>query len=387
MSTFSFIENPILNVLNNVHDLLPGVEKVIAVYYSNEDAHVLAKCLLNISNRESRLDDLLIEDQSGMIEKLRKTNSFFSWGKKEDTPFEIRAKKKHAQMDVFHELENVVLTLGYLNEYDKKHDLFFFYFNQDLSNFGVSGNNKSLTPENKQVIGFLLYNTIKTLIRKSKKDISVLSVFNDNTKSLVKRYSQVKEELLKSKNNYGLSLSDLCKAYVKEFGESNRRFNYILTEDALSKIKLYQGDITELKNIIKKALGFVNNLYFDSTETDIYITEDYLNFEVSGAGTAIKPQDIQLYDRYSKTILLLDKFEGAARDVVAKNIDLTGANVGNACSTPISAPAISDAIKKHRNKIIHLLNKYPDRWKLIRSEFRPVKNVLILKNELIEKSA
>jgi len=79
----------------------------------------------------------------------------------------------------------------------------------------------------------------------------------------------------------------------------------------------------------------VNNLYFDTNETDIYISEDYLNFESIGAGTATKPQEVQMYDRYSKTIILLDKLENAARDVVAKNMDITSANVGNACSTPI----------------------------------------------------
>jgi len=256
-----------------------------------------------------------------------------------------------------------------------------------MSNFGLSGNNKPLTPENKQVIGFVLYNSIKAIMEKARKDISVLSAFNDNTKSIVKRYSQTKEELSKSKNNYGLSLVDLCRAYVKEFGITNKRFNYILSDDAIDKIKAYQGDITELKQIIGKALGFVNNLYFDSRETDIYITEEYINFEDIGAGAAIRKHEVQLYDRYSKTIMLLDKLEAAARDVVAKDMDLTGANVGNACSTPISAPAISDAIKKHRNKIISLLNKYPDKWKLIRSDFRPVKNVLFLKNDLVEKTA
>ncbi len=386
MSTFSFIDNPVLYVLNNVHTILPGIEKVIAVYYCNDDSLVKAKCAVNIS-QESKIEELLIEDNLGAIEKIRKTNSFFSWGKKEDTPFEIRTRKKHVQMDVFHELENIVLTIGYLNENDKKHDLFFIYFNQDMSNFGLSGNNNLLTTENKQIVGFVLYNSIKTIIAKAKKDISVLSAFNDNTKSLVKRYAQVKEELAKSKNNYGLSIADLCKTYVKEFSESNKRFNYILSDDALDKIKAYQGDITELKHIIHKALAFVNNLYFDSKETDIYITEEYINFEDIGAGTAIRKHEVQLYNRYSKTIMLLDKLEAAARDVVAKNMDLTGANVGNACSTPISAPAISDAIKKHRNKIISLLNKYPDRWKLIRNDFRPVKNVLFLKNDLIEKSA
>jgi hypothetical protein len=244
-----------------------------------------------------------------------------------------------------------------------------------------------LSTDNKKIIGFLLYNSVKTMIETFKKDNEALNAYNENTKSIIRRYSQSREDLEKTKNNYGLSLVDLCKSYVKECSESNTRFNYILSDDSLEKIKSYLGDITALKIVITKAINYVNNLYHDSSATDIYITVDYLNFEAIGAGTATKPQEVQLYDRYSKTILLLDKLENAARDVVAKSMDLTSANVGNACSTPISAPAISDAVKKHKNKIIHLLNKYPDRWRLIRTDFRPVRNIISTRPDLIEKSA
>jgi len=386
MATFSFTENPVIHVLKYVPTILPGIEKVIAIYYCNEIDQIKAKYISdNIG--EHKIDDLAFEDHGGTIDKLRKTNSYFNWLKKEDTPFEIHQKRKHVQMNVFHELENTILLMGFYNEHDKKHDLFFFYFNQSLSNFGVSGTDQALTPDNKKIIGFLLYNSIKTFMECSRIDLSALNSYNENTKSLIKKHSLVKEDLEHSKNNYGLSLIDLCKSYIKEYNENSSHFNYILTDDALTKIKMYHGDISALKITIKKAIDYVNNLYFDSTETDIYISEDYLNFENTGAGKASKPQEVQLYDRYSKTIMLLDKLENAARDVVAKNMDITSVNVGHACSTPITAPAISDAIKKHRNKIIHLLNKYPENWKIIRSEFRPVRNVLSTRPDLIEKTA
>ena len=221
----------------------------------------------------------------------------------------------------------------------------------------------------------------------SKEDLRTFYSYNENTKSLIKKHSQIKEDLEHSKNSYGLNLIDLCKSFLKEQNENSSQFNYILTDDSLNKIKNYTGDISVLKIAIQKAIDYVNNLYFDSTETDIYIAEDYLNFENTGAGKASKPQEVQLYDRYSKTIMLLDKLENAARDVVAKNMDITSVNVGLACSTPITAPAISDAIKKHRNKIIHLINKYPDNWKLIRTEFRPVRNVLSAQPDILEKTA
>jgi len=387
MTTFSFTDNPVLQVLKNAHSILPGIEKVIGVYYCPETSEIKIKNVLYTSSQEGLLEEIDFTFESSLIDTIRKSNSYFHWFRQEETPFDEKQKKKAAQMNVFQELENTILVLGYLNEHDNKNDLLFFYFNQDHSNFGVSDSNKLLTADNKKIIGFLLYNSVKTMIETFRKDSDALNSYNENTKSIIRRYSQSRDDLEKTKNNYGLSLVDLCKSYVKECGENNTRFNYILSDDSLEKIKSYQGDITALKIVITKAINYVNNLYHDSSATDIYITVDYLNFETIGAGTATKPQEVQLYDRYSKTILLLDKLENAARDVVARNMDLTSANVGNACSTPISAPAISDAVKKHKNKIIHLLNKYPDRWKLIRTDFRPVRNIISSRPDLMEKSA
>jgi hypothetical protein len=387
MSSFSFTGNPILKALNLSASFLPGIEKVVAVYFSPDDSTVKAKSFLNKLNAESICDDLVIDDYEVQIDKMRKSISYFEWLRKDDIPFEERQKKKAAQMNVFHELENIILSIGFLNEYDSKYDLFLIYFNQDLSNFGVSESSKLLTPDHKNIIGTLLYNSYKTFIEHSKADTTVLQSFNENTKSLIKKLSQTKEDLDRSKFNYGHSLADLCRLYVKELSDAHPHFNFLLTDDAIAKIKTYQGDITELKGIIQKATEYVGNLYFDNAVSDIYITEDYLNFDLHVPHKISKPQEIQLYDRYSKTIMLLDKLETAAREVLAKNLDLTSANVGSACSVPITAPAISDAVKKHRNKIIYLLNKYPDRWNLIRKDFRPVRNIISSRPDVIEKSA
>jgi hypothetical protein len=387
MSNFSFIGNPLVKALKLSASFLPGIEKVVAIYHCTETSQIKAKSFTNKISEEPAIEDLTINDFDVPVDKMRKAITYFDWFRKDEIPFEVQPKRKHSQMDVFHELENVILALGFPNESDQKNDVILVYFNQDMSNFGVSDSSKLLTPDHKKIIGVLLYNSYKTLIEHTKADALALQSYNDNTKSLIKKLSRTKEELDKSKFNYGQSLADLCRLHLKELSESHPAFTFILTDDALSKIKTYQGDITELKGIIQKAAEYVSNLYFDTAESDIYITEDYLNFDIHMPHKISKPQEVQLYDRYSKTIMLLDKLESAAREVLAKNLDLTSANVGNACSTPITAPAISDAMKKHRNKIIHLLNKYPDRWNLIRKEFRPVRNILSSRPDIIEKSA
>jgi hypothetical protein len=43
---------------------------------------------------------------------------------------------------------------------------------------------------------------------------------------------------------------------------------------------------------------------------------------------------------------------------------------------PISAPAITDAIRKNRENILQLLEQHPEKWQLIRSYFKPLTNIL-----------
>jgi len=67
--------------------------------------------------------------------------------------------------------------------------------------------------------------------------------------------------------------------------------------------------------------------------------------------------------------------------VLNDRLPLTGKNVGSHCDKPISAPAISDALKKHRSEIIALFEQYPDQWPIIRKDFAPIRNILIASGE------
>jgi hypothetical protein len=95
----------------------------------------------------------------------------------------------------------------------------------------------------------------------------------------------------------------------------------------------------------------------------------------------ISEQSSDIPARYNKTFLFLNKLENAAQNVKSKNLLLTSANVGNEFPSPITPSAITDALKNHQSKILHLFRELPHRWKIIRSEFRPVQNILNPKQE------
>jgi len=62
-----------------------------------------------------------------------------------------------------------------------------------------------------------------------------------------------------------------------------------------------------------------------------------------------KLQDISCKN-INKTFLLLEKLENAANQLKSKNLLLTVLIIGQEFPTPITPPAITDALKKHRNK-------------------------------------
>jgi hypothetical protein len=91
---------------------------------------------------------------------------------------------------------------------------------------------------------------------------------------------------------------------------------------------------------------------------------------------SVRSERPRIDSKESRAIDLLDKLERSSVVVKQKNLPFTSANVGKLMPTPISAPAITDALKKNGRKVTELLNRYPDRWKTIREEFRPVINLL-----------
>ena len=126
-------------------------------------------------------------------------------------------------------------------------------------------------------------------------------------------------------------------------------------------------DNIKINNIGNKVESF--NLALGNSTGEMYFSSDQ-NIVVSHGVETMADS------RYTKTIHILNRLELAAKKVQSEGKSLNGSNVGLAMETPISAPAISDALKKHKSKIQNLCNEFPDEWKLIRKHFKPIINTL-----------
>lgn len=380
---FSFTANEYESILLNAGQLLPGIQKIICVYFETAIDNIRALSIDDPDN-SGDITPLNIVDRRNDILKERTVKAKFDWLSREEVPFTID-KMPAAQANIFKEHENVVLLLRLKNPNDSLADLLYIYLKKNFGNFGLGSASKILTTDNKQIIGSIIYNAMQKDLQEKRENREVLKKLNKVNRNLVGEIDQLKADLEVSRNSFSESIINLGKHILKEISiEYNKKFSF--SEDALAKIITFNGNIKLLDSIIRESTEYALNLFFDEPNDEILIKAQYLNLQDSGIQN-IKPiGNRSVSNKYDKTIELLDKLNEAAKKVIGRNIKMTSSNVGNHCPNPISAPAISDALKKHRKKIIHLMDKYPDKWKLLKDEFKPVQN-LIFKEKQQEKTA
>ncbi len=376
---FSFSENPVLFILQLLPSLLPGIEKVIAVYYS-PDAAGITSDLIRKESGEYVQESFQVSDSPSIFNRLRSDNATYSWLRKEDLPFEMKPKEK-VQLEIFNELNNSILLIRISNIFDNKNDLFFIYFNQDLSNFGTISPNKILSTENKTIIGHILRNSILTFIQNNLSDKDLFATLNENTRAMINERNFLRDELEITREKYKEGLIRLTNSYLTDLYKSNG-VKYRLSDGAMKKIRVYTGDIGNLKPVIAQAARYAETMNLEGTTGDVLIADFHLVMDEKKEPRqkeSISEPVEGVPVKYNKTFLLLDKLENAALHVKSKNMLLTGANIGHEFPTPVTPPAITDALKKHKQKILFLFREYPDRWEIIRTEFRPVQNILNVK--------
>ncbi len=371
---FSFLGSPMQNVVKRAHDMLPSIEKVLAVFY--DEMRDQQRAL--IAHRQS--DGVNLEDITGnevplAFGEFREKTGAIGWYSKDDIPFEIQKKSASPKIEMFRELENTVLLLRYKNETDGKYDLLFYYFNADTSNFGVSTDNRSLTTEHKTIISTMLYNAVKTQINEHNYNKDMLKVLNNNIQNAIHENKELKLDLENTRKRYQKSIAGLCLKNLKEISEE-LGVSLRLSAEAMDKLVNYEGDISDIRKIILQAAQFAVTMSMGMGE--VPIESSHVNTHVEKPGKESEenaPTGIR-EERYAKTRFILDEMEQAARLLSSRSVKLTSENLARSLSKPKSAAAISDQLSKHRDRILRLFDENPEQWTIIRKKFRPIQNIV-----------
>lgn len=372
LKSFSFITNPAEGLHEMVTRILPGIEKIISVHGDDPEKPTgLLSERENNSYKTRKLDLTKIEP---LLTRFRNEQNPFDWYSRQNLPFEIDKKTGQPTIDIFSELQNVVLLIRLPEPGLQKNILLFIYLNENPSNFGITNSINPLTTDNKSIIAYLLRNSLITFMENERRNKKTLLESNARTRQIIDQAREQKKESLRTQESYGLSLVELCQQYLSEYSKKSGKRLYFSPE-AIEKIKGYNGELKTLEEIIETTVTFAVSLNFE-LPGDIEISDWHLQFETTEKQIPVEHAPKTSEDRYNKTILLLDKLETAALKVKTQQMKMTGTNVGRACPVPISAPAITDALQNHRKKINTLIQKNPEKWQTIRGEFKPVINIL-----------
>jgi hypothetical protein len=374
MESYTFIDHPVEKLHQIIPGILPGIEKIVTVYYDETKGQIVGR-LSEKKGQQYVARNLIVDKILPTMQRFMEEKNPYDWYNSQTLPFDIEVKPLNPSITIFSELQNIVLLIRITNSGHEFNDLVFLYLNENPSNFGVTNSRNPMTTDNKSIIAFVLNNTIRTFVNLQKNDKQTLKSYNQRTRQIIGQTESIKSEMQRTKENYGISLVKLCQQIIKEHSAKNGK-TYNLSVGALDKIKNYKGEIKDLEAIISETLAYADSLHVDYSD-DIQILEWHIVFDIPVKRESERSEVRKSDDQFAKTLSLLDKLENAALVAKSKQLKLTGTNVGNSFLQPITAPAISDALYNHKTKINDLLKMYPDKWETIRTDFKPLKNILI----------
>jgi hypothetical protein len=378
---FSFISKEWGALIAQPFSILPGIEKISAIYWSEKERDLMAITYDRDGNK--RYDHAGVEKDASLkirLQKFRSPSIPYSWIKIEDSPL-AEIHDGQVNHDLFSELQNTILVLRYRNDTDGKYDAILVYFNKNLNQFGVSISDRILSTENKSIISNILYHYFKKILSDAQRNYGILQSLQQSVFSLSQENDKLKKEAVEVASKLEDMLVNLAYQQIGLLADKYQK-EFTLSDDAIKKLKSFKGNLSHIPAIIEKAVIFSVNLVHLGNEGIAIIDASMISlddYQVTEEATSILKR---IDSRESKTIQLLDRLERSAISLKSKGQPLTGVNVGKYMQPPITAPAISDALKKHRTTIVSLMRKYPGKWDLLREEFRPVRNLFRKEKEL-----
>ena len=360
--------------LQMCQDFIPGFSKAYAFFYHPIYKEVRATAASKNSNS---LKEINTNDIFEGINQLRNKGFETEWVDEKNIPFQHISSSSNFQKEVFDEFKHYILLLRFKNKWDNNYDLLYIFFKPNASNFGLKKFENNLNTEHKSIIASFIQRSFKVSNNQHRSFEAMNNELRNDNKALG---SQLKKHRLEKEINntkFKTRIENfILNSLKKEAAKLN--LNIQLTQEAHEYIQQYEGELETINEAAKNSIAMayrVQNVYEGGIlKIEDYFLQPYFSIEKS---TSVNIGIEAIEDsRYIKTIQMLNKLENAANKVQSNGRSLSGSNLGQAMSTPISAPAISDALKKHKSKIQSLCNKYPDEWTLIRKAFRPVINIL-----------
>jgi hypothetical protein len=344
------LHNKLYNrIIDKVQQIIPVLEDITIVYkLSNE--------LVWIRNNEKQSYSL---EQKLLIQNHRFTSNNFQWIRPEDF-LSINNDKKIRQLDLLDEYENRALILYFQSENDSFKNFVALTFPKEISFLGLHKTVKNLSADDKNLIGEIFHRFILTDLESELQNIRV--------QQRISKYYELKS-LSSNAMDIEMSISYLKELFLNEFINS---LNKIIIDNQVIK---YIID-TKLKFdfaliCMRESINF-SKLMNDQDE----ILIDLISFKLIVDEKLVIETPLQNKNTVSDKINeLLDRYELAAQKAESLGYVVNGKTLAENLNPKVSPPAITDSIKKNASKIEKILKENPSKWKVIRKNIKPIREL------------
>jgi len=368
------------------NNILPGLDRILFIGGRGTYNDWIASEWSRRSNVFDKKELTVTGNISDKILELRKQKDRYQWIPVEQIPFYVSSKSSGnftPQLDLFEEMKYLILVITVRAGGNDLSDVYYLFFRNNKSNFGIQHDSSAIDTTQKSIIGTLVLNTAKEFYKTLSSYLHKLEFIRNETIKLLDFHAGRKNKtddqlLLQWKKQWAVS-------YLESIS-SREGINYLIEPEALELLINNTYTFETIKDTLENAVKYAKALSPLSAGNNITIKNTFIAFtqaeEIVSEANAVTEK----INRMDKAYQLLDKLENAAQKLIAENIKPTSELIGKAMDKQITAPAISDAVKTNKNRILRLLEKYPDKWPYIRKQFRPVLNIMPKNNYFLDKN-
>ncbi len=368
--TYGSATQSALHLLKQWKVFMDGIDRIYAFWGTPSNP----QSIQGIDWQKNRYkEEELLSIDNGLINNLQRSTAktkTAQWLQPSSLPFATEDEKVIGQLDLFSESNYLVLHIQ--TPLDETGNLAWYYlfFRDDKSNFGIMGYHEVLSTSEKAIIGRLANNYANASLNSYNEMKLANGRLKENTqKLLITKHKEVECLNADLKNWKNLWLD----RYLVQISQRDG-LHYVISEKSKEILFSNCHNLEQLEKSIIKSFVYICELYEFEQGDDVELNPAYVQIE---AIVEIKQDEIlnPVITRISKTMLLLDRLEAAAEKVLEEGIKLTSAEVGKNMDKAITAPAISDALKKNKVRILQLFAEHPANWPTIRRQFKPVVNL------------
>ncbi|HON17592.1 MAG TPA: hypothetical protein PK990_00315 [Salinivirgaceae bacterium] len=347
--------------------IIPNISAMMVVYHDPD----LGQIMLRKENQSTSPPATVEMFDPSMVKSLHGKQNWY-WLTDSEMPFNRKRNSGQTIVNLFDEHKIRNLQINLLDDHYQCVMVCYYVFPENHALFGTS-NDTTLSTINKQFISNVLINYLTSLRLQYRELLHFAESQKNRNKELELQLKNLYERFHALQQQEQSMREMYCRNRIQHYSQKWNA-NIEFSDEAMRELLRTNITINQIDTILASTLNRCAALYSD--ESHWVIQPWHLSFPSDQTISSLDNPSTKNETVSDRTLQLLDRLERASQRVVEKKLKLTSVNVGMHCDEPITAPAISDALKKHASKIARLLSLYPDRWPLLRSEFRPLLNLM-----------